>query len=45
MRQVLYYTAALVGAYLVLAYATGAGQLLRAAGSTYVQSVRTLQGR
>lgn len=45
MRTVLTYTAALVGVYLVVSYATGAGQLLKSAGGVYVSGVKALQGR
>lgn len=45
MRQVLYYTAGLVAVYLLVSHATDAGRLLQAAGSTYSEGVRTLQGR
>lgn len=45
MRQVLTLTAILVGTYLVLSYATGAGRLLQTGGGVYVQGVRALQGR
>lgn len=45
MRRAMTYTAVLVGVYLVLAYATGAGKLLTSGGSVYVSAVRSLQGR
>lgn len=45
MRQVLTLTAVLVGVYLVVSYATGAGQLLGSAASAYQGSVKVLQGR
>lgn len=45
MRTLLTYTAVLIGAYLVVAYATNAGSFVTAAGNTYAQGVRVLQGR
>lgn len=45
LRTALMYTAGLVVVYLVVAHATGAGDLLRAAGSSYSGAVKTLQGR
>jgi hypothetical protein len=45
MRQVLTYTAVLVGVYLAVSYATGAGQLITASAGGYSNAVRTLQGR
>lgn len=45
MRQLMTLSAVLIGTYLVLAYATGAGRLLQTGGQVYVQGVRTLQGR
>jgi hypothetical protein len=45
MRQALVYTAVLVGVYLAVAHATQVGQLLTAAGNTYVGGVKVLQGR
>ena len=45
MGQVLAVTATPVIVYLVVSHATGAGQLLQAAGSAYSGSVRVLQGR
>jgi hypothetical protein len=45
MKQALFYTAILVGVYLVVSNATGAGKLLTSAGSAYVGGVKVLQGR
>lgn len=45
MRKALTYTAVLVGAYLVVANATGFGKAVSAAASGYATAVRTLQGR
>lgn len=45
MRNLLLYTAALVGVYLLVSNATGAGRLITASGNVYAQGVRTLQGR
>lgn len=45
MRTLLTYTAVLVGTYLVVSYATGAGKFIGAASSAYNSGVRTLQGR
>lgn len=45
MRTALFYTAVLVGTYLVVSYATGAGKFLTAAGGAYATGVRALQGR
>ena len=41
----MFYTAVLVGTYLVLSYATNGGKLLAAAEGAYSGGVRTLQGR
>lgn len=45
MRQVVFLSAVLIGTYLVVSYATGAGQLLGAGGNAYAGAVRALQGR
>lgn len=45
MRTLMFYTAVLVGTYLAVSYATGAGRLLTSAGGVYTGAVRTLQGR
>jgi len=45
MRQVVTLTAVLVGVYLVVSYATNAGQLITAGAGGYTQAVRALQGR
>jgi hypothetical protein len=45
MRQVLFYTAVLVGGYLALSHATEGGKLLTAGRDFYTGAVRTLQGR
>lgn len=45
MGKLLFYTAALVGTYLVVSHATQAGKLLTSAGGVYTSGVRTLQGR
>lgn len=44
-KKLLWYSAALIGAYLALSHATQGGQLLTAVGSTYASGVRVLQGR
>jgi hypothetical protein len=41
----LYYTALLVGTYLVVSRATNTGRLLSSGSSAYAKAVRTLQGR
>lgn len=45
MKQLLMLTAVLVGVYLIVSNATGAGKFLTAAGGVYSGGVRTLQGR
>ncbi len=45
MKTAIFYTAVLVGVYLIVSNATGAGQLLGAGFTGYQGSVRTLQGR
>lgn len=45
LRKGLMYTAVLVGAYLVVANATGFGKAVSAAAGGYSTAVRTLQGR
>ena len=45
MRQVLTYTAVLVGVYLVVSYATNAGSLITASSGAYASAVKALQGR
>jgi hypothetical protein len=44
-KKVLWYTAALVGTYLVVANATNAGKVLTSGASAYSTAVKTLQGR
>lgn len=44
-KKALTYTAVLVGIYLGVANATGAGRLLKAGQDFYVGSVKALQGR
>lgn len=43
--KALTYTAVLIGVYLLVSNATGAGNLLKAGGSAYTGAVKTLQGR
>lgn len=45
MSKFLKYTAALVGAYLLIANATNAGKLFTSGASAYSTSVKALQGR
>lgn len=45
MKKALTYTAVLVGTYLVLSKATGAGKVLSSSSSAYVKAVKALQGR
>lgn len=45
MRTALTYGAVLIAAYLLLAHATGGGQLLTSAGSAGSGLVKTFQGR
>lgn len=45
MKAVIFYTAVLVGTYLVVSHATGAGRLLNIGFTGYSGAVRTLQGR
>jgi hypothetical protein len=45
MRQVIVLSAVLIGVYLVVANATGAGKFITAAGSAASGYARTLQGR
>lgn len=45
LRKGLTYTAVLIGVYLAVSHATAGGQLLSAAGNTYVAGVKVLQGR
>lgn len=45
MKTAIFYTAVLVGVYLIVSNATGAGRLLSAGFNGYQGSVRTLQGR
>lgn len=43
--KIIKYTAVLVGVYLGVSHATGAGQLLMAGQGAYSGAVKTLQGR
>jgi hypothetical protein len=45
VKTAMKWTGVLVGTYLVLYYATGAGNLLKTGGNVYSQGVKTLQGR
>lgn len=45
MKKFLTLSAVLIGTYLVVANASGAGKLLSSAGSAYSGAVKTLQGR
>lgn len=45
MRTALTYGAALIAVYLLVAHATGGGQLLSSAGSATSSVVKTFQGR
>jgi hypothetical protein len=45
MKKALTYTAMLVGAYLIVANATGFGKAVSAAAGGYSTAVKTLQGR
>ena len=45
LRKGLLYTAVLVGVYLVVANATGAGRVIQAGASGYATGVKALQGR
>jgi hypothetical protein len=45
MNKFLKYTAVLVGTYLLVANATGAGKLFSSGASAYSTAVKTLQGR
>lgn len=45
MRTFLTYSAGLIGLYLVVAYATGAGKVLTSAGTAAGGYARVLQGR
>lgn len=45
MRTVIFGTGVLVGIYLLVSHATGAGRLIGAAGNAYMGGVRVLQGR
>lgn len=44
-KKFLVYTFIAIGGYIVVANATGFGKALTAAGNTYSQGVKTLQGR
>lgn len=44
-KQFITLTFVVVGTYIVVANATGAGKLLTSAGTAYAQGVKTLQGR
>ncbi|HET6215348.1 MAG TPA: hypothetical protein VFE14_20955 [Micromonosporaceae bacterium] len=45
MRKILVYSAVLIGTYLVVANATGAGKVIAAAGTAASGYAKTLQGR
>lgn len=45
MRKLLIYSAALIGVYLVVANATGAGRVIASVGTAASGYARTLQGR
>lgn len=45
MGKVLTITAGLIALYLIVANATGSGQLINSGGSVYVDAVKALQGR
>lgn len=45
MRKALFYSATLIGTYLIVANATGFGRALTAAGGFVRTSVKTFQGR
>lgn len=45
MNKLLTYSATLIGVYLIVAHATGAGSILKAAGTAGSQYAKTLQGR
>jgi hypothetical protein len=45
MKQALFYTAILVGVYLLVSHASDAGKLFTSAGNAYVGGVKVLQGR
>lgn len=45
MNKFLSYSATLIGVYLIVAHATGAGNLLKAAGTAGTSYAKTLQGR
>jgi hypothetical protein len=45
MKKFMFYTAALIGLYLVVANATGFGKALTAVSQGYAAGVRELQGR
>ncbi len=45
MKSVIVISAGLVGLYLALSYATGAGRLLEAGGRSYSGIIKTFQGR
>lgn len=45
MKRALLYGAVLIGTYLVVANATGAGKFLTSAGSAVVPPIKALQGR
>lgn len=45
MKVAIKYSAILIGVYLVVAHATGAGNVLKSAGSASSGFAKTLQGR
>lgn len=45
MQKFLTYSAVLIGVYLVVSNATGAGKLITASGNSGSKYVKTLQGR
>lgn len=45
MRTFLFYSAGLIGLYLVVSYATGAGRVLSSAGTAAAGYAKVLQGR
>jgi hypothetical protein len=45
MKKALFYSAALIGTYLLVSHATDAGKLITSGGSAASQFAKTLQGR
>ena len=44
-QKIALYSAVLVGTYLIVSNATGAGNLLKSGGTAYASAIKTLQGR